>query len=54
MIRLFASLCAYVKLERLKMKTKPGHFTLKTELYRAALQTACAELVKLKEQLATA
>ena len=51
---LFASLCAYVKLERLKIKTKLSHFTLKTKLYQAALQTAYAELVKLKEQLATA
>jgi len=51
---LFASLCAYVKLERLKLKTKLSHFTLKTKLYQAALRTAYAELVKLKEQLATA
>jgi len=51
---LFASLCAYVKLERLKLKTNLSHFTLKTKLYQAALQTAYAELVKLKEQLATA
>jgi len=51
---LFASLCAYVKLERLKLKTKLSHFTLKTKLYQAALQAAYAELVKLKEQLATA
>ncbi|MCA1617615.1 MAG: transposase [Acidobacteria bacterium] len=51
---LFASLCAYVKLERFKLKTKLSHFTLKTKLYQAALQTAYAELVKLKEQLATA
>lgn len=51
---LFASLCAYVKLEQLKLKTKLSHFTLKTKLYQAALQTAYAELVKLKEQLVTA
>jgi len=51
---LFASLCAYVKLERLKLKTKLSHFTLKTKLYQAALHSAYAELVKLKEQLATA
>ena len=51
---LFASLCAYVKLERLKIKTKLSHFSLKTKLYQAALQTAYAELVKFKEQLATA
>lgn len=51
---LFASLCAYIKLEKLKIKTKLNHFALKTKLYQAALQTAYAELVKLKSQLATA
>lgn len=51
---LFASLCAYVKRERCKLKTNLSHFALKTKLYQAALQTAYAELVKLKEQLATA
>lgn len=51
---LFASLCAYIKLEKLKMKTKLNHFSLKTKLYQAALKTAYAELVKLKAQLATA
>ena len=51
---LFASLCAYIKLEKLKIKTKLNHFALKTKLYQAALQTAYAELVKLKSQLADA
>jgi hypothetical protein len=36
------------------MRTKLSYFTLKIKLYQAALQTAHAELVKLKEQLATA
>ena len=51
---LFASLCAYVKLERLKIKTKLNHFALKSKLYLSAVQSAYAELVKLKKQLATA
>lgn len=51
---LFASLCAYVKLERLKIKTKLNHFALKSKLYLTATQAAMAELVKLKEQLASA
>ena len=47
---LFASLCAYLKLERLKMKTKLNHFALKTKLYQAATRAAFDELVKLKDQ----
>ena len=51
---LFASLCAFVKLERLKIKTGQSHFTLKSKLYLSAVQSALAELVKLKKQLAAA
>ncbi len=51
---LFASLCAYVKLERLKIKTKQHHFALKSKLYLAAVKSAYTELVKLKEQFAIA
>ncbi|MEJ7711264.1 MAG: transposase [Pyrinomonadaceae bacterium] len=51
---LFASLCAYVKLERLKIKTTLNHFALKSKLYLSAVQSAYAELVKLKKQLTTA
>ena len=51
---LFASLCAYVKLERLKITTKLNHFALKSKLYLCAVKSAYAELVKLKEQLPTA
>ena len=51
---LFASLCAYVKLERLKIKSKQNHFALKSKLYLAAVKSAYAELVKLKEQFAVA
>jgi hypothetical protein len=45
---LFASLCAYLKLEGLKLKTGVNHFALKSKLYVAALQTAYKELVKLE------
>jgi DDE superfamily endonuclease len=51
---LFASLCAYVKLERLKIKTKLSHFALKSKLYLSAVKSAYSEFVKLKEQLAAA
>lgn len=51
---LFASLCAYVKLERLKIKTKLSHFALKSKLYLSAVKSAYSELVKLKKQLAAA
>ncbi len=44
----FLSLCAYVKLETLKIKTKCNHFALKSKLYVAALQAAFGELQKLQ------
>ena len=44
----FASLCAYVKLESLKIKTGINHFALKSKIYLAALKTAYQELVKLE------
>jgi len=47
---LFASLCAYVKLEALKIKTGVGHFSLKSKIYLSALKTAYAEVVKLNPQ----
>jgi hypothetical protein len=46
----FASLCAYVKLEALKIKTGVGHFTIKSKIYLSALKAAYAELVKLNPQ----
>jgi hypothetical protein len=47
---LFASLCAYVKLESLKLQTKLNHFSLKSKIYLSALQAAYNELVKLNPQ----
>jgi hypothetical protein len=46
----FASLCAYVKLEGLKIKTGANHFALKSKIYISALKSAYAELVKLNPQ----
>ncbi|MCA1617119.1 MAG: transposase [Acidobacteria bacterium] len=43
----FAALCAYVKLEKLKVSTKLNHYQLKTKLYLSALQTAYQELRQL-------
>jgi hypothetical protein len=40
----FAALCGFIKLERLKMKTKLNHFALKAKLYLNALRSAFATL----------
>jgi hypothetical protein len=50
----FASLCAYIKLEGLKMRTGVNHFALKSKIYMSALKSAYAELVKLNPQSLTA
>ncbi|MBV9849256.1 MAG: transposase [Armatimonadetes bacterium] len=41
---LFLSLCAFVKWEALKIKTRCGHFALKQRLYVAALKAAFGQL----------
>ncbi len=46
----FASLCAYVKLESMKIRTGINHFALKSKIYMSALKSAYAELEKLKSQ----
>ncbi len=46
----FAALCAYIKLEGLKVKTKVSHFTLKSKLYLSAVKAAYAEFVKVNPQ----
>lgn len=48
---LFASICAYVKLERLRLAANTNHFALKGRLYLKAMQAAFAELTVLKNQL---
>jgi hypothetical protein len=45
---LFASLLAYIKLEKLKFVHKMNHFALKTKIYWVALKTAWEQLNKLK------
>jgi len=45
---LFCSLCAFVKLEALKMKANCHHFALKSRLYQAALQAAFSQLQTLQ------
>jgi hypothetical protein len=45
---LFASLVAYVKLEKLKLAHKLNHFALKTKIYLAAAKAAWNELWKIK------
>jgi hypothetical protein len=47
---LYASLCAYIKLESLKMKTGLNQFALKSKIYMSAVQAAYAALGKLKPQ----
>jgi hypothetical protein len=37
---IFASMCAYIKLELLKVSTQTNHFALKSKLYMRALRTA--------------
>ena len=37
---IFAALCAYIKLEMLKVSTHTNHFALKSKLYLQALRTA--------------
>jgi len=44
----FLSLCAFVKLETLKIRTKCSHFALKHKLYVAALQAAFTQLQTLQ------
>lgn len=44
----FASLCAYIKLESLKIKTGVNHFSLKSKIYLSALKTAYQEFAKLE------
>jgi len=45
----FAALCGYIKLERLKIKTKKNHFALKSKLYLKALLSAFQTLQNLNQ-----
>lgn len=48
----FASMIAYVKLEKLKIKERTNHFALKARLQIKMVQAAWAELRKWQEQMA--
>lgn len=45
----FAALCGYIKLERLKIKTKQNHFALKSKLYLKALLSGFQTLRNLNQ-----
>lgn len=45
----FPALCGYIKLERLKIKTKQNHFALKLKLYIKALLSASQTLKELNQ-----
>jgi len=51
---LFASLCAYIKLEWLRKTTSLNHFALKTKLYAVALHSAFETLRQLQPTLLAA
>ena len=46
---LFASILAYIKLEKLRFSCRLNHFALKTKIYQQALKAAFKELTLLKE-----
>jgi hypothetical protein len=50
-MHVFASICAFVKLERLKVKQGLNQFALKGRLYLKAVKAAFEELSTLKQQL---
>lgn len=45
---IFACLCAFVKMEQMRMKTHLNHFAMKAKLYQAALASAFQQLQVLK------
>lgn len=49
---LFASICAFIKLERLKISSNMNHFALKAKLYIKATQAAFQQLALFKLNLA--
>lgn len=48
---LFASILAYIKLEKLKFSNKMNHFALKSKIYNAAIKAAFKELYVLKNNI---
>jgi len=50
----YAALCAYIKLERLKMKTHENHFAMKTKLYMKGLVISFRSLQELSQNYLSA
>ena len=50
---LFASILAYIKLEKLKFANKMNHFAMKSKLYLAAIKAALKELSQIKNMQET-
>jgi hypothetical protein len=51
---IFASIMAYVKLEKLKFSNELNHFAMKAKIYLAANKAALKELLALKAQTLSA
>jgi len=43
----FAAVYAFLKLEKIKIRSKPNHFSIKSQIYTEALKTAYDELEKM-------
>ncbi len=50
-MHMFASICAFVKLEQLKIKEGLNQFALKGRLYLKAIQAAFEELSRLRQHV---
>ncbi len=51
---IFASIWAYVKMEKIRLANQSNHFAMKSKIYMAALKTAFNELLALKANAASA
>jgi hypothetical protein len=51
---LFASIFAFIKLEKIKLSKNLNHFAIKAKIYIAALKIAMGELNAIKENLTSA
>ena len=43
----FAAVYTFLKLEKIKIRSKPNHFSIKSQIYTEALKTAYDELEKM-------
>jgi hypothetical protein len=51
---IYCAIWAYVKLEKLKFKTRLNHFEIKNKIYVKALKAAYAELANINAQIVPA